>query len=104
MQKCPKCNSDNVHRSRTKTKWENWRKEITGKRPYRCHGCNWRGWAPEIAPTFTNLEREIAERAMAPEPPNLKGTPLMRQDRYPKSVDLNKLDSPPQGRRSDGHD
>ena len=29
---------------------------------------------------------------MAPDPPNLKGTALMREDRYPKAVDLHKLD------------
>jgi hypothetical protein len=22
---------------------------VTGKRPYRCHGCDWRGWSIEVA-------------------------------------------------------
>ena len=104
MQKCPKCGSDNIHRSRAKTTWENWRKETTGKRPYRCHACSWRGWGVDLGPRFTALEKEIAERAMAPEPPNLKGTPLMRDDRYPKAVDPRKLDQLPTRGKPDGAD
>jgi hypothetical protein len=76
MQKCPKCGSDRIYRSRAKTTWEGWRKKITGKRPYRCHACNWRGWAVDTGPKFTDLEKQIAERAMALEPLNLNGTPL----------------------------
>ena len=92
MQKCPKCGSDKIHRSRTKTTWEGWRKEITGKGPYRCHACRWRGWAVDTGPKFTDVAREVAERAIASEPPNLKGASMMREHRYPKPVDLHKLD------------
>ncbi len=31
MHQCPKSRSEDVHRSRPKTQWESWRKEITGK-------------------------------------------------------------------------
>ena len=51
-----------------------------------------RGWDVDVGPSFNDIEREIAERAMAPEPPNLKGTVLMRDDRCPQVVDLAKLD------------
>ena len=36
---CPKCHSTNLRRSPTRNWWERWRKEITGKRPYRCRTC-----------------------------------------------------------------
>jgi hypothetical protein len=92
MQKCPKCDSDEIYRSRAKSRWEVWRKEITGKRLWRCHNCQWRGWGLESGPKFTDVERENAERAIAPDPPNLKGTSLMREERRPEPVNLKKLD------------
>lgn len=92
MHQCPKCSADDIHRSRAKTKWESWRKEITGKRPYRCHACGWRGWGVDMGPKFGDLEKEVAERALAPEPPNLKGTALAREEER-KSVNLDALDS-----------
>jgi predicted RNA-binding Zn-ribbon protein involved in translation (DUF1610 family) len=92
MQKCPKCGSEEVHRSRAKTRWETWRKEITGKRPYRCHKCGWRGWGVDTGPRFNDLEKEIAERALAPDPPNLKGTLLMRDETRRDNVNLQQLD------------
>jgi len=27
--------------------FERFRRQFTLKRPYRCHSCNWRGWAPD---------------------------------------------------------
>jgi hypothetical protein len=47
MDTCPACGSPRVFRSRTRTKFERLRRELTSKRPYRCHACNWRGWAPD---------------------------------------------------------
>jgi hypothetical protein len=92
MHQCPKCNSDELHRSRPKTKWEAWRKQVTGKRPYRCHKCGHRWWAVDLGPRFGDEEVELATRAMAPEPPNLKGTALMR-DEAQASVSLEELDN-----------
>jgi FlaA1/EpsC-like NDP-sugar epimerase len=48
-QKCPACGSDNVHRSRAKSRIEEARKSISHKRLYRCGVCNWRGWLVPIA-------------------------------------------------------
>ena len=44
---CPNCKSPAGHRSRSRSRWERWRKEITGKRPYRCDQCGQRWWAPD---------------------------------------------------------
>jgi hypothetical protein len=94
MQQCPKCRSENIHRSRARTAWENWRRDITGKRPFRCHGCGWRGWSVDRGPNFSDLEKEIADRALAPDPPNLQDAALIRDDRDLKPIDLDQLDYP----------
>lgn len=75
MHKCPKCQSDKIHASRTRSKWESWRKEITHKRPFRCDACGWRGWAYDLPPETGWTTGPI------PEPPNLKSTPLALRDR-----------------------
>jgi predicted RNA-binding Zn-ribbon protein involved in translation (DUF1610 family) len=41
---CPDCRSPQVHRSHPRSRLEEWRKSLSQKRPYRCHGCGWRGW------------------------------------------------------------
>ena len=53
---CPHCNSQRVHRSHARSRVEEWRKTISGKRPYRCFECNWRGW-------LVPLELKGVERA-----------------------------------------
>ena len=76
MSHCPLCKSDNIRRSRTRSRWERWRKEITGKRPYRCRECSWRGWLPVgLGDTL-----EARSRRDAPDPPNLRGTLLARSN------------------------
>jgi predicted RNA-binding Zn-ribbon protein involved in translation (DUF1610 family) len=45
MDTCPACGSHRVFRSKTRTAFERYRRQFTMKRPYRCHACNWRGWA-----------------------------------------------------------
>jgi predicted RNA-binding Zn-ribbon protein involved in translation (DUF1610 family) len=45
MERCPKCKSRKIHRSRTKPGLEKIRKTLTGKAPFRCSDCGWRGWA-----------------------------------------------------------
>jgi predicted RNA-binding Zn-ribbon protein involved in translation (DUF1610 family) len=47
MTACPACGSNRVFRSKTRTAFERVRRQFTMKRPYRCHACNWRGWAPD---------------------------------------------------------
>jgi len=86
---CPDCNSTNLRRSATRNRWERWRKEITGKRPYRCRACRWRGWKP--AGIVDSVRQSTDVRPAAPDPPNLKGTLLARPD--PRlSLDLKELD------------
>lgn len=87
MSHCPNCNSTNLRRSPTRSRWERWRKEITGKRPYRCRGCQWRGWKA-IGLNDSDLARS---NAATPDPPNLRGTLLARPD--PRlHMDLKELD------------
>ena len=92
MHNCPKCRSENIHRSRAKTRWEALRQEVTGKRPYRCHACGWRGWSVDLGPKISESGREAAERALAPDAPNLKGTTLARDFLRPGAIDLRQLD------------
>jgi hypothetical protein len=75
-----------------RSRWEAWRNEITGKRIYRCPACSWRGWSADTGPTSMEGRRLAAERAQAPEPPNLKGTALSRDNSPPSKIDLELLD------------
>ncbi|HVC34200.1 MAG TPA: hypothetical protein VNL16_11880 [Chloroflexota bacterium] len=68
MLNCPKCGSTKVYRSKTRSAWERWRREITAKSPFRCHRCAWRGWKPDSGPFFTREEVEAATRALAKSP------------------------------------
>jgi hypothetical protein len=93
VSQCPKCHSKNLRRSRTRSRWERWRKEITSKRPYRCRACQWRGWLP----ITLDIEEPMINRPSAADPPNLRGTMLARSDDRQK-LDLKALDafhSPP---------
>jgi hypothetical protein len=92
MDHCPKCQSQNIHRSRSRSRWDVWRKEITGKRQFRCHACNWRGWGIDARPNVVEAEREATARALAPQPPNLQGTALAREERRASDVDFAALD------------
>lgn len=73
--KCPKCDSRSIRRSPTRSRWERLRKDITGKRPYRCRECQWRGWLPI---GLGDSEELGSSRSTAPDPPNLKGSMLAR--------------------------
>jgi hypothetical protein len=90
MRVCPKCKSDTVHLSRTKSKWEVWRKELTAKRPYRCSACGWRewrAWTPDSEWQFS-----FDSRAVGTDPPSLKQAVLARAEWRPQDLDLSKLD------------
>jgi hypothetical protein len=87
VSRCPKCNSEDVRLSRTRNRWERWRRDISGRRPYRCRACNWRGW---LVIDDTEMDR-ANRRSMAPDPPNLKGTLLARPD-ADRTIDLKALD------------
>src|SRR5438067_76218 len=90
MRKCPKCKSLDVHQSRAKTRWEAWRKRITGRRPYRCRACRWRGWGPDTLDRSA-MSRDTASRALAV--PSL-GT---RATGGPPAIDFDTLDAQTSG-------
>ena len=92
MQLCPKCKSDDIHRSHARTRVEEWRKQITGKRLYRCRACGWRGWGVELGPRFGEGDTQLATRAMAPEPPTLTET-IFSHDDQRKELRLDQLDA-----------
>jgi predicted RNA-binding Zn-ribbon protein involved in translation (DUF1610 family) len=49
MTVCPACGSNRVFRSKSRSAFERFRRQFTIKRPYRCHSCDWRGWAADGA-------------------------------------------------------
>lgn len=85
MPACRKCNSARLHRSRSRSQWERWRKQITGKVVFRCRDCGWRGWALDSA---TAIAAGVAPPI--PEPPNLDDSPLARTERA--DIRLEELD------------
>jgi hypothetical protein len=93
MERCVRCKSPDVHISRTRNRWEVWRREITGKRPFRCRACGWRGWAVDVGRVFHGRDHIDAERALAPDPPNLGNATLGRPP-VPRPVELTELDFP----------
>ncbi|HKB11909.1 MAG TPA: hypothetical protein VKD69_14705 [Vicinamibacterales bacterium] len=82
---CRKCRSDRAHRSRTRSLWERWRKQITGKVLFRCPDCGWRGWAIDTGEVMSGSM--IAD---IPQLPNLRRIGLARDGRA--DVDLEQLD------------
>ena len=45
---CPKCGSPSLFRSRHRGVMEMIRKNMSDKRPFRCHKCGWRGWLKKV--------------------------------------------------------
>jgi hypothetical protein len=64
MNTCPVCGSNRVFRSKTRGLLEKFRRQFTVKRPYRCHACDWRGWAAEGAHAVS--PKDILESGTAP--------------------------------------
>ena len=46
---CPECGAA-IHHSRPRSWFERLRRRVTGRVPYRCHNCNWRGWRDDAKP------------------------------------------------------
>jgi hypothetical protein len=44
IETCPVCKGDDIHHSRLRNWMERLRWRLTRRVPYRCHGCDWRGW------------------------------------------------------------
>jgi hypothetical protein len=94
MQQCPTCQSDDIQRSRSRSWWEQWRKEITNKRAYRCHACGWRGWGFDTGPRSGQPEPPFAGSRLAPDPPNLKDSAFPGGNGRRRTVSLSALDIP----------
>jgi hypothetical protein len=92
MNICRRCKSEDVHLSRTRTKWESCRKEITGKRPFRCRQCGWRGWAVDLGSKFGEDDLEVAKRALAPDPPHVRSSAFADDERRAE-LSLDQLDA-----------
>lgn len=45
LQGCPRCGRFPVTLSHRRGWWDRLRSRVTGKNPYRCRACRWRGWA-----------------------------------------------------------
>ena len=52
MLPCHKCGSLHARRSRTRNTWERVYRALSGKRPFRCQACNWRGWRVDPSPFY----------------------------------------------------
>jgi hypothetical protein len=87
MPTCPKCKSDRAHRSRSRSRWERWRKQITGKMAFRCPDCGWRGWAFDTDSAIVAAAAPVS----IPEPPNLQASALARTERA--EIRLEELDT-----------
>jgi hypothetical protein len=92
MLQCPKCKSADIHRSRSRSWWEAWKKQMTSKRAYRCDTCGWRGWGDDTGTRFDQAERDIAEQAIAAKPPDLRTATLPEEPRPADLPDLEALD------------
>ena len=62
MLQCRKCKSGAIHRSHTRTTWENLRKQCTAKRLFRCRACGWRGWGDDFGMPFNSGELDADAR------------------------------------------
>lgn len=100
MHECPKCQADDIHRSHTRSIWEVWRKKITGRRPYRCHACDWRGWGADLGSRFVDDDPEGAARltAAAGQP----GLKMVRTRRGMSDAEISRIDATPDHPRKRG--
>ena len=96
MHMCPKCASEDIHRSHTRSTWEAWRKAITGKRPYRCLACDWRGWGPDFGARFGELGEPLVAEPTVPESTH-QSEPATRTNPPLSGADLSRLDLSDQG-------
>lgn len=92
VQRCPNCGSESIHPSRTRTGWEKFRRRLTGRRPYRCHTCEWRGWGSDHGPKFQSDDVVLASNSLEPSPPNLATVSVQfadpaEEDRLPSLLD-----------------
>ena len=89
MRNCPKCWTTRILPSRTRSKWELWRRQITGKRPFRCHLCGWRGWSDDFKAYFSD---ETPAPDDDPTRGELRPFAGVRRQRGFSEADLSRLD------------
>jgi len=73
---CPRCNGA-VHHSRTRSWLERLRRSITGRVPFRCPACGWRGWRHEVIPGGAGpreVHRALTDAELDRLEPDGKGT------------------------------
>ena len=76
-QSCPRCGGA-AHRSRTRSWFERVRRSVTGRVPYRCRLCNWRGWLEHVSDVSKTASgearRELTDEELEElEPKGFKG-------------------------------
>jgi UDP-GlcNAc:undecaprenyl-phosphate GlcNAc-1-phosphate transferase len=72
---CGACGSPDLHRSRSRSLFEQLRKRLTSRRPYECRSCGWRGWG-----RWASAARDHARFAIAAESPDLRPLDLALQN------------------------
>ena len=70
MKACPACGHDDIHHSRFRSWVERLRFNLTGRLPFRCHQCGWRGWREDTRPPGESL-REVHKQLTDDELENL---------------------------------
>jgi hypothetical protein len=80
MERCPACGSYRIYPSRVRSISDRLRRLFTARRPYRCHECDCRRWAPVL---------EFVEKRRATLPDDLRAP---RSTQALKTRDLDQLD------------
>lgn len=65
---CPECRMSFLHRSHARSYFERSRRSWSDKRPFRCHGCGWRGW---LVPAQTTMNISTVVNHASRTPANL---------------------------------
>jgi hypothetical protein len=52
---CPNCKAPALHRSHAMTSRDQFRKNFTSKKRFRCHVCSWEGWLDETRLTYPSV-------------------------------------------------
>ena len=87
---CPACESTRVYPSRVRNPIEKVRQLLTRKRPFRCHECQWRGWALEAWNPVQSKKNNLEW------PPDARGDNPLTPDEF-DTLDAHR---PPSSRRN----
>jgi predicted RNA-binding Zn-ribbon protein involved in translation (DUF1610 family) len=52
---CPKCKAPALHRSHAMSSTDQFRRNFTSKKRFRCHVCSWEGWLDETRLTYPSV-------------------------------------------------